>query len=320
MIISQLHNLKSLRLDFTFIWKSGFPGIMLNHAQSNPSNGILSTFASLETVDYGSNVPLAKLYNPIFDSFDDCDGYPSCNPEQFIALFHLPAIKSLSVWLRHFHHPIPCLQDLHTLVLARSNMEAEDIHDLLAWKLPALKTLYLGLAYRFSEQLALDKGYYIAWGLEAVSGSLEKISLGIEYYPSNVGVLDFDGSDELTREDFCGLFKRFPNLWSAEIPITLLLGFFPEDSIDFTDLLPDTIRELCLQWDNAGMRGTSWEFEEQLRGCVRDLLVDCGAHFPCLNRITLRIWDEAKDQYGDNERAELKNMCADAKNRFGYHI
>lgn len=228
--------------------------------------------------------------------------------------------KYLTVWLRHFHHPIPCLQDLHTLVLARSNMEAEDIHDLLAWKLPALKTLYLGLAYRFSEQLALDKGYYIAWGLEAVSGSLEKISLGIEYYPSNVGVLDFDGSDELTREDFCGLFKRFPNLWSAEIPITLLLGFFPEDSIDFTDLLPDTIRELCLQWDNAGMRGTSWEFEEQLRGCVRDLLVDCGAHFPCLNRITLRIWDEAKDQYGDNERAELKNMCADAKNRFGYHI
>lgn len=312
MIISQLRNLKSLRFHFMFIWKSGFPEIMLSHAQSDASNSILSTFVCLETVDYGSNVPLAKLYNPIFDNFDDCDGYPPCNPDQFISWFHLPAIKSLSAWLRHFHQSILCLQDLHTLVLARSNMEAEDIHDLLAWKLPALKTLHLGLAYRFSEQLALDKGYYITWGLEAVSGSLENISLGIEYYPSNLGELDFGGCDELTREDSYGLFKRLPNLWSAEIPITLLLGFFPEDSIDFTDFLPNTLRELCLQWDNAGMRGTSWEFEKQLRGCVCDLLVDCRAHFPDLKRITLRIWNEAKDEHGDNERTELKNMCADA--------
>lgn len=156
-----------------------------------------------------------------------------------------------------------------------------------------LKTLHLGLAYRFSEQLALDKGYYTAWGLEAVSGSLENISLGIEYYPSNLGELDFGGCDELTREDSYGLFKRLPNLWSAEIPITLLLGFFPENSIDFTDFLPNTLRELCLQWDNAGMRGTSWEFEKQLRGCVCDLLIDCRAHFPGL---TLRIWNEANGQ------------------------
>ncbi|KAJ5667440.1 hypothetical protein N7507_003304 [Penicillium longicatenatum] len=56
IFLSQLRNLNSLRLDYSFVWQSGFPGLMLRHALSSSSKPLLSQFNSLKDVDYGGNI------------------------------------------------------------------------------------------------------------------------------------------------------------------------------------------------------------------------------------------------------------------------
>lgn len=41
VLLSQLHNLQSLQLDYTFVWQSGFSGLMMRHALlSAPKNSL----------------------------------------------------------------------------------------------------------------------------------------------------------------------------------------------------------------------------------------------------------------------------------------
>ena len=97
ILLSQLHNLESLRLDYSFVWKSGFPGFMIKHALFSTPNTVLSSFSSLTAIDYGSNVPLSEEFDPIFNNFDKLNGYPPCDPGQFMSYFHLPSIQSISI-------------------------------------------------------------------------------------------------------------------------------------------------------------------------------------------------------------------------------
>lgn len=59
VLISQFGGLKSLRLDYSFVWIRGYPGIMVRHALFSAPRGVLSSFDALELVDYGGNVRLA---------------------------------------------------------------------------------------------------------------------------------------------------------------------------------------------------------------------------------------------------------------------
>ena len=120
IILSQLHNLVSLRLDYIFVWQSGSPSLMLRHALFSAPNGTMSKCAHLATVDYGSNVPLSEEEELLHEHYPE--GYPSGDPNQFMAWFHLPFVVFTSIWLRDFQDIIMSeqLEQLHTLVLARS--------------------------------------------------------------------------------------------------------------------------------------------------------------------------------------------------------
>lgn len=151
ILLSQLHNLATLQLDYSFVWKLGFPGLMLRHALFTSPEGLLSKFESLATVNYGSNVPLSEEYDPIFTR-SVVEGYPPCEPKQFMAWFHLPSIQSLSIRLRTFQdaikpfYPIGNFSNIHILVLTRATIQEEDVLNLLD-QMHALKPLHLGLAY-----------------------------------------------------------------------------------------------------------------------------------------------------------------------------
>ncbi|ODM18875.1 hypothetical protein SI65_05492 [Aspergillus cristatus] len=60
VLVSQLHNVKTLRLDYSFIWFGGYPGRMVMHSlfsgRPDPAS-TLSRFESLWLVDYGGNMP-----------------------------------------------------------------------------------------------------------------------------------------------------------------------------------------------------------------------------------------------------------------------
>lgn len=57
IILFQLHNLQTLRPDWSFVRRPGSPGLIYYHALSPVLNRIVSAFGSLMVVDYCSNVP-----------------------------------------------------------------------------------------------------------------------------------------------------------------------------------------------------------------------------------------------------------------------
>ena len=261
VLLSQLHNLQSAQLDYSFIWQGGFPGLMLKHALFSTPENSLSKFDSLTVADYGGNVT-----GPEFIDFHVLNftphGLPDCDPDQFMAWFHLPSINSLSIWLRSFKDVLTMdserqIRNLHTLVLARSTIEEGDIACLLSKAF--LKTLHLGLAYLWGGgRYPLSNGTSIMQAMQLQS-QCEKLSMCLEWYPVTCGFYWFDEEDTQLREPWRGFFKYFPTLFSAEIPITLLLGLNPENAINTTRVLPSTLQELCLHWDNAGMGDNDWE-------------------------------------------------------------
>ena len=318
ILLSQLHNVANLRLDYSFVWKAGFPGLMLKHALFTAPEGLLSKFEYLATVDYGSNVPLSEEYDREYTR-GYVEGYPPCELGQFMAWFHLPSIQSLSIWLRTFEgvmtpcYPMGNFNNIHTLVLARATIQAEDVSNLLL-QMHALKNFHLGLAYRWSEELALENEFFILEGLESVSQTVEKLSLGLEYYPYSPGHYRFDYVEEsLIRDEFQGFLKQFSRLWSAEVPITLLVGLDADNMDKIGSFLPATLEELCLQWDNSEIFNSTWSCETQLHDCVRCILTDLQSHSPKLKRITIRdqCWGGAPKAFAA-ERAKLQADCAKA--------
>lgn len=163
--------------------------------------------------------------------------------------------------------------------------------------------------------IGLNECLHIPEGLEFVGHTLEKLSLGIEYYRFNKSYYGLStDEDEWAREQFHGFLKQFPRLCSAEVPITLLVGLDPDESANIRSLLPDTLDELCLQWDNLEMN-SFWEFETQLHDCIWHLLVDVHSCTPRLRRVVaIRRLVVPPDQreYFTEERAELQKMCKEA--------
>lgn len=150
-LISQLPNIESLRLDCSFVWKGGFPGRMVKHAVFSQTNTCISSFDSLQVVDYGGNVP-----RPVkrWMEFDTADQQPDdfstpCNRAQFSAWFYLPSIYRLDMWLRDVEELKVAPRDLshlETLILARSTVSEEDVPFLLT-RTKNLKNLHLGLCH-----------------------------------------------------------------------------------------------------------------------------------------------------------------------------
>lgn len=272
ILLSQMHNLQSLRLDYTFVWRSGYPGLMLKHALFSAPEGLLSKFNDLETVDYGTNVPEGE-YISHFSQIDKTDGYPSCHPNQFMAWFRLPSVKSLGLWTQSLQEVVPApqplhLDRLHILVLTRSTIKEEEIPGLLS-QTPNLRTLHLGLAYLWGKSCPLRNGAAVLQGLHSVSRTIEVLSFYFEYYPASRGEYYFDEDDAKLREPFRHFPLQFPRLRSVEVSITMLLGTDPVTAVDIRTVLPSTVQQLCLQWDFLGVTGHNfWDDEGRLLSVV----------------------------------------------------
>lgn len=145
ILLSQLHNLEPLRLNYTFVWQSGFPGLMLKHALFSAPEGTMSKFSRSLLADYGSNVPYPEWYT----SYRYDDGYPVCDPKQFMAWLHLPSVQFLLIWLQNFQNAINYqeqLKQVTSFVLARSPLTDREVYSLLKVA-PNLRALHMGIAY-----------------------------------------------------------------------------------------------------------------------------------------------------------------------------
>ncbi|KAI9933579.1 hypothetical protein ASPWEDRAFT_619299 [Aspergillus wentii DTO 134E9] len=312
ILLSQLHNLRTLQLDYTFIWKGGFPGLMLKHALFSAPKGVLSNFDSLVSVNYGSEVTMSGHIN--HDGPIQYDGFPDVDLDQFMAWFYLPSVQVLGVWLRSFKDVItedrqPDLHNLHTLILARSTIEEVEVPSLLSLT-PNLKTLHLGMAYRFKQRRQLENGHAILQGLSYLHNTLERLSMGIEYYPSFEACNVEDEEDNPDRKPWIGFVKEFPKLVSTEIPVTLLLGSDPDNAENITKVLPSTLEELCIQWDNSRVSNNDWVDAEEVLECVKYVVQSQQSQFARLKRMTVRVWLD--EEYGEGHQEEAEEICQEA--------
>lgn len=191
ILLSRLHKVVSLNLDYSFVWKLGLPGLMLEHALFYAPCGMLSKFTHLITVDHGSNVPLSMEHDPEIPEMCDTPGYPDCNPEQFTAWFYLPSIQSTSIWAHSCQgvtkslkqQKLENLKQVHTPVLSRSTNADEEIRCLLSHT-PNLRSLHLGLAYEYDRNRPkLENPNVLLNALEFVSQTVDTLSMSVETYP-----------------------------------------------------------------------------------------------------------------------------------------
>lgn len=253
LLISQLHNLRSLRLDYSFVLEGGFPGEMLHHSLfGNAPPGILSRFSKLEMADYGSNLPLKKPR----------DGEPirigrTC---QFVPWFHLPSLKVLEFWLHGvdgicvFPRDIPKkslnLSNLRSLIIAKTRVLPEDIAALVS-QAPYLESLHVGMAYRCratAEFLRDPKG--LLRSLETSGQAIEHLSISMELPPCCVETFRLRMADE-AGAPFRGILKRFPKLKTASLPLNFLIGW-DTTPYELQDVLPLTLEALHIRPDLWG--------------------------------------------------------------------
>ncbi|OGM49486.1 hypothetical protein ABOM_001623 [Aspergillus bombycis] len=311
VFLSQLPNIKSLRLDYSFVWWDGYPGVMLKQALLYPT-GVFSTFDRLETVEYGANVPIAEDERP--DDDEVPDGYPPYNPRQFMAWFCLPALRHLNIWLRDIEglqeiKPDLDLSNLETLIVARSTA-TEHHMDYLLSRAPNLKSLHVALAFAWRGEPILDDSPIFAQALQAVRRTLEKLSLGVEYYPSNLGDREWNEADGGAFEPFQQFFTRFTNLQEAEIPSAMLLGWYSDELPDLGPLLPESLSHLCLRDDLRGFYDFEWT-EDRAILLLESYLQDgkWKAHTPSLKRITLRLWDQNYTHLRHDQEDRLREVA-----------
>ncbi|KAJ5287249.1 hypothetical protein N7478_002935 [Penicillium angulare] len=301
IIISQLHNLRSLRLDYTFVWQSGFPGLIVRHALLSVSLETLSRFSNLSYVEYGLNVPPPRSYHDALNNFNPIDALPLCNPEQFAGWFYIPSLVSLQLWLQSLKgvgdrlsklggsSKLAHLANLKIFSLVESSITETEIRDILS-HLSSVRSIHLGINYP-SEN---DKGYFqdssrpplskqeqgaLFEGIMSIKDTVQNISIGLELCPLFwVTHVDERGHGSIQEGliPFQGFLKEFPVLETAELPIVMLFGWDHKKAPQLADLVPSTLQKLCLRDNLEGVADYQWDMYETTR--VQDLIKD---FLPC---------------------------------------
>lgn len=72
-------------------------------------------------------------------------------------------------------------------------------------------------------------------------------------------------------EPFKTFLKKFTNIQTAELPITILLHFKPSEVVGLEEVLPDILCKLILRNDSGNVYEYEWETLEFLE-CVHDFV------------------------------------------------
>jgi len=340
--VSQLHNLRSLRLDYTFVWQSGFPGLMIRHALLSAPPNTLSKFTELSLVEYGLNVPCSRVSqgNP-----SDCiypEAFPSCDPDQFAGWFYLPSLESLEIWLQSFQgvdlSKIGHLARLERLVIMESYIDEDEVRDLSSL-LSSIQSLHLGLVYPSQDKAAgwdlesprpplrkQTKGALLE-GLFSIKETVKNLSISIELCPINLGSQwceETFGDIEQGLMPFRGFLKNFSRLETAELPAAMLFGWVHDDAPNLDTLLPPTLQSLairehlhCVARDISvvedGSPGETYEWElDAVARAIQGFLPSARYSTPLLKKIIIRDFAmNSRGHIAEEDTIAARSLCKD---------
>ncbi|KAJ5359784.1 hypothetical protein N7517_008975 [Penicillium concentricum] len=331
VLLSQLHNLRSLQLDYTFVWQTGFPGLMMRHALLSAPENTLSEFSKLSVVEYGLNVPGPRMFNETRWNF--IDAFPVCNPDQFAGWFYLPSLESLEIWLQSFEgvgnelskpagsSKLAHLAQLQRLVLTESPIEEEEVKNLLS-HLSSLKSVHLGLVYPSqdkelnynccSPQPPLKTQGVLFEGLMSVKNTVEHLSISMElcplYWPSVWGAIERgNGTPKESFKPFKGILKHFPLLRTAELPAVMLFGWTC-DTPAMSEFLPPTLQKLAIRDNLSLAEDFEWE-TDKVAEAIQNFLPVAQSVTPLLNTIIIRVFDIGTRNVDPDNSTGARSSC-----------
>lgn len=320
LFISQLHNLRSLRLDSSFVWMSGFPGLMMWHSMFPGASvpvDTLSSFSKLELVEYGAN-----YWPPYFDDqlieLQKWE-YPMRppSPDQFTAMLFLPRLKSLEIWTEKLNGFFDLLERssgsshnlarVERLVLSQSLVHDEQVEKLLSLT-RSVKTVHLGLVYQIQEKTIIEDGEALLRGLMSVRETLEHVSIQIEWWGEWMDVARAQSGLEGRLQPFHGFLQHFPNLRSVEIPLVMLVGSDdePRSRRSLVGMLPGRLQRLCLTQNNPSASNAEWSLPRALE-LVQEFLPYVKRTLPSLEQIVMRVSYRCEDLH--REVVETRRVC-----------
>ncbi|RAK93844.1 hypothetical protein BO79DRAFT_135782 [Aspergillus costaricaensis CBS 115574] len=330
LLLPFLYNLRSLKLDYTFLVNGGLPGVIIERLTSGEnlySAELRNNFDHLEEIDYGTNALQKSLPCMLDDTH-----VPSRFSSQVIPIFRLQKIKHLKVWLRSHHglqlERVPGIQmdytALETLILDHvSRMDCALFKILQGMK--SLRTLHLGMnneEERFWHQSTPSyvDGECILNGLEALYGCLEHLSISFSSTPlvlENTSDIDIWGP--LFRSMMPGFFQGFTRLKTLELPVQLLNGFERIEVSCINRGLPVTLERLGLRWDfqYVGREdGSTSHTVRVLQKLLADFLRLSDRHrrVPLLQEVIIRLF------ISDDEPDIAVEECDDLIEEFNMYV
>jgi hypothetical protein len=318
LLISQLHNLRTLRLDYTFVWHSGWPGIMMKHALSPTQTG-MSRFSCLRDVEYGVNVPAPVDHEDAYNEISNMEGFPPCNPDQFAGWFHLPYLRALEIWLQNVDDLLYDLAlrqsrvHIERLVLVHVSTEEQLAH--LLHLIGPVKSLHLGLVYhsfRVPRLEPLSQVDALVQALTPMRDTLKHLSIGLEFHP-NIGFREKwnEQASEEGLDSFQGILKDFIMLESVEIPWMMLCGLHPKPTQDMATLLPKSLQRLCLRNDLwMVLDEHSWAIAKLIKA-LQLSLPSLRTTMPDFKQLVVKFFGQRFRDIRREEFKEFSSSCSD---------
>ncbi|KAJ5102682.1 hypothetical protein N7532_003211 [Penicillium argentinense] len=301
ILITQLRNIRSLCLDYTFVCTDGWPGRMIKHALFSTDK--LPRFPRLTYVEYGFNAPrpFAGVHSDNVAAM-----YPSGNQEQFSGWFYLSSLQSLNIWLQSTDGILPETEGFSTnpavntprlksLLLVHVPMNQAKVGQLLSFA-KSVDEIHLGLILNVRDDSPnasldpFDQSRDLLQGLVSLRNTLRHLSieLAISTYPGGPPLADAWQADLLGH--FEGSLKQFDHLRSAEVPMVFLLGLDKGDAemkaANLARLLPRNLRQLCLR-DNSVTTKCHWSIPRMI-SAVQHMVPYVPHATPWLEQISLR--------------------------------
>ncbi|KAI9877136.1 MAG: hypothetical protein M1830_004711 [Pleopsidium flavum] len=258
---------------------------------SAPSALGLPRFESLKAVDVSVDGRNIYCFHPKID-FDT----------QVASLFDLPAVESLTIsWLAP-EPPIwpgrqPITPTLTTLIFKNSRLDENILGQLLA-ATPNLKRLECPLAYdvEIDEYCRCAK---LRSALEQIETTIESLTISVKFWSS--GEKDETWGLYPGVVGSIGSMKEYTRLKHLEMPLVVLLGWYPDYAPWLWDVLPEQLETICCRDDMTIFETYKWSREEML-----EEFTDYLSGASVLKEFTLSLREA---RWGERYDSELRQVC-----------
>ena len=298
LLLFQTLNLRQLRLDSNFQQDTCFVGFILTEVAAMSQGPRLK---ALEHIDFSSDIVR-----------DRDIAYQDVDFDQILPLFSIPSIKRVRMAL-----PAKCFiwpsqkvpkSSLTSLILHHTQLPEEMLGQVLL-ATPSLRSLQYHFWYNIKSGNRLGRAPWEYFDCAKLSQSLACVQRSLEHLVISVHSISVE--IRFLPGGFGGIVGRlgtlhgFQKLSRVEIPTIVLLGWTADSPRKLSDVLPPSLRHLCLTDDLHELGEDEWG-DEALLPLIQEFLHELSTSD--LKGISLLL-NHAQVEWCEEARTKLQTMC-----------